>query len=78
VDPDEWTDAWNDRWLKQYATALIKRQWGNNMKKYSGVQLVNGVQMNGQIIYEEAEQEIAKLEGEMINSYSLPACDMIG
>jgi len=78
VDPDEWTDAWNDRWLKQYSTALIKRQWGNNMKKYSGVQLVNGVQMNGQVIYEEAEQEIAKLEGEMINSYSLPACDMIG
>jgi len=78
VDPDVYTDAWGDRWLQNYATALIKRQWGNNMKKFSGMQLPGGVTMNGQQIYEEAQQEIDKLESEMINSYSLPVSDMIG
>ena len=78
VDPDEYNDAWGDRWLARYCTALIKKQWGNNMKKFSGMTLPGGIQMNGQQIYDEAEEEIAKLEAEMINSYSLPVLDMYG
>lgn len=78
IDPDEYRDAWGDRWLSRYATALIKRQWGNNLKKFAGLQLPGGVQFNGQVIYDEAEQEIEKLEAEMISSYSLPVLDMFG
>ena len=78
VDPTVFSDVWGDRWLSKYCTALIKKQWGNNMKKFSGMQLPGGVQMNGQIIYEEANEEIAKLEADMINTYSLPATDMVG
>lgn len=78
VDPDEYTDAWGDRWLLRYATELIKQQWGTNMKKFGNMQLPGGIVMNGQQIYEEASSEINKLESEMINSYSLPVSDLIG
>jgi len=78
VDPDVYTDVWNDRWLKQYGTALLKRQWGTNTKKYGQMQLPGGMYFNGQQIYDEAIQELAELEKEMIVSYSLPVSDMIG
>lgn len=78
VDPDVYTDAWNDRWLQNYATALIKRQWGSNLTKFTGMSLPGGVQFNGEKIYNDAVDEIAKMEQEMISSYSLPVLDMIG
>lgn len=78
IDPNEYRDAWGDRWLTRYATALIKKQWGTNMKKFSGMQLPGGITMNGQQIYDEAAEELAKLEEEMISSYSLPVLDMYG
>lgn len=77
VDPNTYTDAWGDRWLAKYATALIKQQWGNNLKKYDGMKLPGGLSFNGQKIYDEATQEREELEKEMISSYSLPVTDMI-
>jgi len=76
TDPDTYGDIWNDRWLQRYATALIKRQWGENLKKMAGIQLPGGITMDGKGIYEEATSELDKLETEMINSYSLPVMDM--
>lgn len=78
VDPDVYTDAWNDRWLQNYATALIKRQWGSNLTKFTGMSLPGGVQFNGEKIYNDAVDEITKMEQEMVSSYSLPVLDMIG
>lgn len=78
VDPDVWSDAWGDRWLFLYCTALIKKQWGNNLKKYTGMQLPGGVSFNGQQIYQEAVDEIRDLEKEMVTNLSLPAMHMIG
>lgn len=78
VDPDTYTDVWKDRWLLQYATALIKQQWGTNLKKFSGMALPGGITFSGQQIYDEATEEIRMLENEMISSYSLPVSDMIG
>lgn len=78
VDPDTYIDVWKDRWLLRYATCLIKQQWGNNLIKFSGMQLPGGVQFNGEKILNDAVEERAKLEEEMINSYSLPVMDMIG
>ena len=72
IDPDVYTKVWNDRWLKEYATALIKRTWANNLKKFSGLQLPGGVTLNGDKIYEEATNEIEKLEQEMQDRYELP------
>lgn len=78
LDPETYTDVYNDRWLKRYTTSLIKKQWGTNLKKFEGLQMPGGITFNGQKIYDEAEDEITKLEEEMINSYSLPVSDMIG
>ena len=78
VDPSDYSDVWGDRWLARYASTLIKQQWGSNLKKYQGMQLPGGLTFNGQQIYDEATQERNDLEHEMINSYSLPAVDMIG
>lgn len=78
VDPNTFTDAWSDRWLLRYCACLIKQQWGNNLKKFNGMKMPGGLTFNGQQIYDEATQERAELEKEMIYSYSLPAGDMIG
>ena len=64
--------------LKRYATTLIKRQWGENMKKFGGIQLPGGVILNGKEIYDEAVTEIVKIEEEMQSRYELPADFMVG
>jgi hypothetical protein len=78
IDPETYPDVWDDPWLKKYSTALVKRQWGENLKKFEGMQLPGGVTFNGQKIWEEAIEEINKLEEEVIMDYSLPVTDMIG
>lgn len=78
IDPDEYTDVWGDRWLFRYCTALIKKQWGTNTKKFTGMKLPNGVEINGQEIYNEAIAEIEELEKQMLFSFSLPNIDLIG
>jgi hypothetical protein len=67
------SDVWNDRTLKKYATALIKRQWGENMKKFGGIQMPGGVTLNGKEIWDEAQAEIDKIEEDMHNFNSLPS-----
>jgi hypothetical protein len=78
LDPETNPQAWADLWLQRYTTALIKRQWGENTKKFGAVPGPGGVTINGQMIFDEAESEIAKLEREMLTSFSLPAGDFIG
>lgn len=78
IDPDVYTSIWDDMWLKRYATALIKQQWGMNITKYTNWQLVGGNQFDGTRILKDAETEIEKLEAELISSYSLPVTDMVG
>ena len=78
VDPNTYADVWKDRWLQNYATAKIKYQWGSNLTKFTGMTLPGNVQFNGEAILNDSLAEIAKLEEEMISSYSLPITDMIG
>jgi hypothetical protein len=78
VDPTEYVDVWKDQWLMRYATALIKRQWGSNLTKFTGMQLPGGLTFNGEKIYNDAVAEITDLEDKMISSYSLPVMDMVG
>ena len=78
VNPNDFTAVYNDWWVKRYTTALIKRQWGQNLIKFQGVQLPGGITLNGREIYEDAIQEIEKLEEELHNDYELPPMDMIG
>lgn len=66
MDPSEFTKCWNEPWLKHYVTALFKKQWGTNMKKFGGLQLPGGVTLNGQETYDEAIEEIKSLEDELM------------
>ena len=77
LDSDTYSDVWSDPWLKKYATALIKKQWGENLKKFEGMNLPGGVKFNGQKIWDEANDEINTLEKEMNSGYSLPVMDMM-
>lgn len=78
VDPEVWPQVFRDRWLLDYTEALFKLQWGNNLKLFGGVPLIGGITLNGQQIYDEAERQIDKLQGEMINSYSIPMAISVG
>ena len=65
MDPDTYTDVYNDIWLKKYTTALVKKQWGANLSKFAGVAMIGGVTLNGEQIYTQALADIEKLEEEI-------------
>lgn len=72
VDPDTHTDVYNDMFLKRYAVALIKKQWGANLIKFEGMQLPGGVTLNGRQLYDDAVTEIAAVEEQMQLKYEMP------
>ena len=78
LNPDDFTRVYNDRFLKRYLTALIKRQWGQNLIKFQGVKLPGGIELNGRQIYDAAQVELDKIQTEMMSSYEIPPLDMIG
>jgi len=72
------SDVWNDRFLKKYATAKIKYQWGSNLSKFAGIQMPGGVTLDGPRIMQEAQAEIDKIEEEMYTMGSLPSEIFVG
>jgi len=78
IDPATYTDVWDDIFLKKYATQLIKKQWGANLSKFQGIQMLGGVALNGEQIYTQAQEEINKLEEQIQLAYELPPMHMIG
>jgi hypothetical protein len=78
LDPEEFNEVYDDMFLKRYATALIKRQWGENLKKFGGLQLPGGVILNGEVLYRESMTEIDGIEKEMQLRYELPVDFLVG
>jgi len=78
LDGSTFTDVFDDIFLKKYLIQLIKRQWGQNLSKFQGVAMLGGVQMNGEQIYSQAQEEINKLEEQIQLSYELPPNYMMG
>lgn len=78
LDPETWSNVWNDMWLKRYATALIKKQWATNIKKFSGITLPGGVTLDGDKLYDEAVTEVKELEDRAQDTFSLPPDFMLG
>jgi len=72
------TDVWDDRFLKKYATAKIKYQWGSNLSKFAGIQMPGGVTLDGPRIMQEAQIELDKIEEEMYTMGSLPSEIFVG
>jgi len=78
LDPESFGDVYNDIFLKKYAAQLIKLQWGANLSKFQGIQMLGGVALNGEQIYTQAQEEINKLEEQIQLAYELPPMHMIG
>lgn len=78
LDPDTSTSIYNDLWLKEYTTALIKQQWGQNLIKFEGMQLPGGVTLNGRQIYDDATTEIEKLRESIRLEHEMPADFFVG
>ena len=78
LDPDTFTQVYNDSFMKLYLTALIKRQWGRNLSKFRGVKLPGGIELNGGEILQQAESELADIRGRMMSEFELPPLDFIG
>jgi hypothetical protein len=78
MDPNDYSRVWNDSFLKPYLTALIKKQWGQNLIKFQGVKLPGGIELNGRQLYDDAQREIDVIMERMSNTYELPPLDMIG
>ena len=78
IDPNDFTRVYNDAFLKKYATALMKRQWGQNLIKFQGVKLPGGVELNGRQIYDDAQKDLEMIKEQMSNTYELPPLDFIG
>ena len=78
LDPDDFTRVYNDPFLKRYFTALCKKQWGQNLIKFQGVQLPGGIQLNGRQIYDDGVRELDEIRAKMATDYEMPPLDMIG
>jgi len=78
LDPDDFTKVYNDPFLKRYFTALCKKQWGQNLIKFQGVQLPGGIQLNGRQIYDDGVRELDEIRAKMTTDYEMPPLDMIG
>ena len=78
LDPTTWTDIYDDLWLKKYSTALIKKQWGQNLSKFSGVTMLGGVTMNGETLFTQALEEINLLEEQSRTTWEEPLLFEIG
>jgi len=78
LDPDDFTKVYNDQFLKRYFTALCKKQWGQNLIKFQGVQLPGGIQLNGRQIYDDGVKELDEIRAKMSSDYEMPPLDMIG
>mgnify|MGYP001184502984 FL=1 len=78
VDPSSYSDVWGDMFLKKYVTSLFKKQWGQNLIKFEGMQLPGGITLNGRQLYDDANTELERIEEEVQLKYQLPDDFMVG
>ena len=78
LDPGNFSGVYNDSFLKKYLTALIKRQWGQNLIKFNGVKLPGGIELNGRQMYDDGQRELDEIIQKMSTDYELPPLDLIG
>ena len=78
LDPDHFTEIYNDSWVKKYLVAAIKKQWGQNLIKFTGTKLPGGVEMNGRQLYDDGVRELEEIKNDMSSTYELPPLDFVG
>ena len=77
-DPETYTSMYNDNWMKDYVEALFMQQWGRNLSKYDGIEMLGGVKLNGRQILDDANKRKEELEKQIRETYELPPMDLIG
>ena len=78
LNPNDYPKVYNDRWVKNYFTAKLKKQWGQNLIKYQGAKLPGGIELNGRAIYDDGVAEMQAIEDKMSTEFELPPLDFIG
>ena len=78
LDPDEYTQVYNDPFVKRYFVALMKKQWGMNLIKFRGTKLPGGIELNGREIYDDGVRELEEIKSRMMMDYETPPLDFIG
>ena len=78
LDPESFSQVYNDSFVKKYLTALLKKQWGQNLIKFQGVKLPGGIELNGRAIFEDGQRELEDIKQKMSSEYELPPLDCIG
>lgn len=78
LDPEVFTEIYNDRMLKKLVTAKFKYQWASNFQKYQGIQLLGGVTVDATTLMAQAVAEIESAESEIRDAYETPAIGFIG
>ena len=78
LDPTTFTRIYNERFVKEYLTSLIKKQWGQNLIKFTGIKMPGGVEFNGRQLYDDALAELEKIESKMLSTYETPPLDFVG
>ena len=78
LDPESFTQGYNDSFVKKYLTAFIKRQWGQNLIKFKGTKLPGGIELNGREIYDDAIKDLEDIKERMSTEYEVPPLDFIG
>ena len=78
LNPNDYPKVYNDRWVKNYFTAKLKKQWGQNLIKFQGVKLPGGIELNGRAIYDDGVAEMQAIEDKMSTEFELPPLDFIG
>lgn len=78
LDPEQFCKIYNDSWVKRYLISALKRQWGQNLIKFTGTKLPGGLEMNGRQLYDDGVREIEEIRREMSSSYELPPLDYVG
>jgi|TARA_R110002020_G_scaffold54452_11_gene151858 hypothetical protein len=78
LDPNDYSRVYNDTFLKRYFTAIMKRQWGQNLIKFSGVKLPGGIEFNGRQLYDDGQREVDEIRTQMLSTYEIPPLDLIG
>lgn len=78
LDPEQFCEIYNDSWVKKYLVAAIKKQWGQNLIKFTGTKLPGGIEMNGRQLYDDGVKELEEIKQDMSSTYELPPLDFIG
>ena len=78
LDPEHFCEIYNDSWVKKYLISAIKKQWGQNLIKFTGTKLPGGVEMNGRQLYDDGVRELEEIKRDMSSTYELPPLDFVG